>query len=58
MKLWVLSDLHIDVNRRAPFDLPNPRPAHDVVIIAGDICQGLAEGVRFITSQSLETPGQ
>lgn len=55
MKLWVLSDLHIDVNRRVPFDLPNPYPAHDVVIIAGDICQGLAEGVRFITSQSLNT---
>lgn len=53
MKLWVFSDLHIDVNRRFPFALPNPRPPHDAVIIAGDICQGLAEGVRFISSQSL-----
>jgi predicted phosphodiesterase len=53
MKLWLLSDLHIDVNRRFPFELPNPRPAHDVVIVAGDICQGMAEGVRFIASQGL-----
>ena len=53
MKLWILSDLHIDVNRRFPFELPTPHPDHDVVIIAGDICQGLAEGVRFIVSQKL-----
>jgi len=53
MKLWILSDLHIDVNRRFPFELPQPRPTHDIVIIAGDICQGLAEGVRFIASQRL-----
>lgn len=55
MKLWILSDLHIDVNRRFPFELPQPRPVHDIVIIAGDICQGLAEGVRFIASQKLNT---
>lgn len=55
MKLWILSDLHIDVNRRFPFELRQPRPAHDIVIIAGDICQGLAEGVRFIASQRLNT---
>ena len=53
MKLWILSDLHIDVNRRFPFELPTPHPDHDVVIVAGDICQGLAEGVRFIVSQKL-----
>ena len=53
MKLWILSDLHIDVNRRFPFELPTPHPDHDVVVVAGDICQGLAEGVRFIVSQKL-----
>jgi predicted phosphodiesterase len=53
MKLWILSDLHIDVNRRFPFELPEPHPAHDVLIVAGDICQGLAEGVSFIVSQNL-----
>lgn len=53
MKLWILSDLHIDVNRRFPFAFPSPPPSHDVLIVAGDICQGLAEGVRFIVSQEL-----
>ena len=53
MKLWILSDLHIDVNHQHPLQLPDPRPAHDVVIIAGDICQGMVEGVRFIAEQGL-----
>jgi len=51
MRLWILSDLHVDVNRRYPLTLPSPRPAHDAVIIAGDICHGLAEGVRFIAQR-------
>jgi predicted phosphodiesterase len=53
MKLWILSDLHLDVNRRHPLALPNPHPEHDAVVIAGDICQGIAEGVRFITGAGL-----
>lgn len=53
MKLWILSDLHLDVNRRHPLALPEPRPAHDAVVIAGDICQGIGEGVRFIAGQGL-----
>ena len=53
MRLWVLSDLHVDVNRRYPLVLPDPRPEHDVVVIAGDICHGLASGVRFIAAEGL-----
>ncbi len=53
MKLWVLSDLHVDVNRRYPLVLPNPRPAHDAVVIAGDICHGLDEAIRFIAGEKL-----
>ena len=53
MKLWILSDLHIDVNRRFPFTLPEPHPPHDAVIVAGDICQGVADGVRFIVGENL-----
>jgi len=51
MKLWILSDLHIDANRRYPLALPDPRPEHDAVIVAGDICRGVADGVRFIVHQ-------
>jgi Icc-related predicted phosphoesterase len=53
MKLWLLSDLHLDVNRRHPLALPDPPPEHDAVIIAGDICQGIADGVRFIVDAGL-----
>jgi predicted phosphodiesterase len=53
MKLWVLSDLHLDVNRRYPLALPEPPPEHDAVVIAGDICQGIVEGVRFIAAAGL-----
>jgi predicted phosphodiesterase len=53
MKLWVLSDLHVDVNRRRPLALPDPRPAHDAVVIAGDLCQGIGEGLRFIAGEGL-----
>jgi predicted phosphodiesterase len=54
MKLWILSDLHLDVNRRHPLRLPQPPPAHDAVVIAGDICQGIVEGVRFIAEAGLD----
>lgn len=53
MKLWILSDLHVDVNRRFPFKLPDPHPPHDAVIVAGDICQGLADGIGFIAAEKL-----
>jgi predicted phosphodiesterase len=53
MKLWVLSDLHIDVNRRFPLSLPDPRPPHDAVVIAGDICQGIHAGLQFIVAEGL-----
>lgn len=50
LRLWVLSDLHVDINRAFPLALPDPRPAHDVVVIAGDIGEGLAEGVDWIAA--------
>jgi predicted phosphodiesterase len=53
MRAWIFSDLHLDVNEREPFALPDPRPAHDVVIIAGDICEGIANGVRWIVARGL-----
>lgn len=53
MNLWVLSDLHLDVNRRRPLELPDPRPAHDAVVMAGDLCQGIGEGLRFIAGEGL-----
>lgn len=53
MRAWVFSDLHLDANRSTPFILPQRWPDHDVVLIAGDICQGLMRGVRWIVEQGL-----
>jgi len=53
MRLWLLSDLHLDVNRAHPFALPDPRPNHDVVVIAGDVQAGMAEAVAWIARQNL-----
>jgi predicted phosphodiesterase len=54
MKLWILSDLHVDVNRRYPLALPDPRPEHDAVVIAGDIRSGIGEGLAFIAEAGLD----
>ena len=40
IKAWIFSDLHLDVGHndaRLSFKLPEERPEHDFVIIAGDI---------------------
>lgn len=53
MLAWIFSDLHVDANADVPWALPSPRPNHDVVIIAGDICAGLTRGVNWIAEQGL-----
>lgn len=53
MRLWIFSDLHLDVNSASPFALPDPRPAHDVVVIAGDLMEGISNGVRWIADEGL-----
>lgn len=53
MRAWIFSDMHIDVNALTPWVIPEPRPEHEVVIIAGDICQGLQRGVRWIAEHAL-----
>jgi Icc-related predicted phosphoesterase len=39
MRLWILSDLHLEF---APFEVPNPPPSADVCVVAGDV---LTKGV-------------
>lgn len=55
-RAWLFSDLHLDVNRRHPFRLPDPHPACDVVIMAGDICEGAGRAVRWIAAQGFAAP--
>jgi hypothetical protein len=59
MKLWIYSDLHIDVchnDARYAFRLPEERPEHDAVIIAGDIREKAAKSVRWIANNGFTKP--
>jgi hypothetical protein len=55
MRAWIFSDLHFDANRAYPFRLPDPRPTHVVVIIAGDLREGLATSVRCTPAEKILT---
>jgi Icc-related predicted phosphoesterase len=54
MKLWIFSDIHLEI---AKWTLPNPRPRHDVVIIAGDLITDMRKGVRWIVDNDLTQNG-
>lgn len=45
MKLWILSDLHLEY---APLKVPLEPPDADVCIVAGDLCRGIDNGVRWL----------
>jgi len=49
MRLWIVSDLHIEGCR---WDLPEPRPAYDVLIAAGDIHNPASKGVEWLAARS------
>jgi len=53
MKLWIFSDLHLDVNARYPFALPDPGPAMTWLLIGGDIQAGMADAVCWLARQGL-----
>jgi Icc-related predicted phosphoesterase len=46
MKLWIFSDLHLEY---APLREPLAIPDADVCVVAGDLCRGPANGVRWLT---------
>jgi predicted phosphodiesterase len=49
MKIWTFSDPHIDVgHNRRPFKLPDPKPEADVLVVAGDIREGLCKSLTWL----------
>ena len=48
MRLWILSDLHIELTRG--WDLPAgaDRPDFDVLVVAGDLIPRMERGVRWL----------
>lgn len=53
MRIWILSDLHIEQCR---WDLPDPAPDFDLLIAAGDIHDPLSEGVRWLAERANGRP--
>lgn len=45
MRLWILSDLHLEF---APLKQPLVPPAADVCVVAGDLCRNPVAGVRWL----------
>ena len=45
MKLWILSDLHLEF---AGLKQPLAIPDADVCVMAGDLCRGIADGVTWL----------
>lgn len=48
MRLWILSDLHIE---QSHWDLPDPKPEFDVIVAAGDIHLA-SEGVQWLADRA------
>ncbi len=45
MKIWILSDLHLEV---APLSGPLAIPDAEVCVVAGDLCRGVGTGLRWL----------
>lgn len=45
MRIWLLSDLHLEY---APLSEPLDIPDADICVVAGDLCRGPANGVRWL----------
>ena len=53
MRLWILSDLHIE---GCVWDMPSPAPDYDVLIAAGDIHDPASKGVEWLAARSNGKP--
>ncbi|WP_028136459.1 metallophosphoesterase [Bradyrhizobium japonicum] len=56
MRIWTMSDLHIETARG--WDLPSPskRPTYDVFVCAGDLMPGFARGVKWLAERIDDHP--
>lgn len=56
MKLWIMSDIHIELSRG--WDLPHPaeRPDFDVLVMAGDLMPAMERGVEWLAERVTDHP--
>ena len=56
LRVWALSDLHLDATRGWDLPPPGARPDSDVLVVAGDTMPGFARGVRWIAERVTDRP--
>jgi 3',5'-cyclic AMP phosphodiesterase CpdA len=56
MKIWVLSDVHVELT--SGWDLPGPgeRPDFDVLVMAGDLVPAMERGVNWLRERVTDRP--
>jgi Icc-related predicted phosphoesterase len=53
-KIWTISDLHLDVNRRWGLSFKDGDvPTYDVMVIAGDVMEGACNAINWVVDQGL-----
>jgi predicted phosphodiesterase len=56
MRLWILSDLHIELTRGWELPSGHARPDFDVLVVAGDLITRMERGVRWLLERVPDKP--
>jgi predicted phosphodiesterase len=56
MRLWILSDLHVELTRSWDLPAADARPPFDVLVIAGDLIPRMERGVRWLLERVPDRP--
>ncbi|WP_375762575.1 metallophosphoesterase [Bradyrhizobium sp. B025] len=56
MRLWVMSDIHLELTRGWDLPAPADRPAFDVMIVAGDLIPRAERGVHWLIERVPDRP--
>jgi predicted phosphodiesterase len=56
MRLWILSDLHVELTRGWDLAPPAERPRFDVLVVAGDLIPRAERGVRWLLERVPDKP--
>lgn len=56
MRLWIMSDLHLELTRGWDLPAAAERPEFDVLVVAGDIITRMERGVRWLAERVSDRP--
>jgi 3',5'-cyclic AMP phosphodiesterase CpdA len=48
LRLWILSDLHLELTRGSDLPSAEARPDFDVMVVAGDLIPKMERGVAWL----------